>query len=945
MPIKHLKTVWSDGSRKRSKKGTWKNLLTTVALAGGALLLVGFFILTLTLAWLSRDLPDPNNLLTRDVPQSTKIYDRTGEVLLYEIHGDEKRTLVKIEDIPDVMQKATIAIEDKDFYNHHGIYWKGLLRAFTIGLIKDGRIQGTSTLTQQFVRNALLTTNRSSVRKLREILLSLQMERKFSKEQILQLYLNEIPYGSNLYGIESAARGYFGKPAKELTLDEAALLASLPQGPDIYNPYGSGSRGDNRKRLVERQHSVINAMADQGYITRDQAEEAKKIETLSKLVPKHVGDIKAPHFVMWVREQLVEKYGQKTVETGGLNVITTLDWRLQQAAEKAVSEGVAKNSEKYKMSNAALAAIGPGDGQVLAMVGSKDFFNDEDDGQVNVTLRPRQPGSSFKPIVYAAGFMKGFLPETMLWDVNTVFKTDAKNYTPKNYDLSEHGPISVRNALQTSLNTPAVKMLYLVGVGRVLDLAEQLGYTTFADRSRFGLSLVLGGGEVKLLEHVAAFGAFATEGVLMPTTGILKVDDPTGTTLEEWKISEGKRVYEPQITRLVSNVLTDDAARAPVFGSGSALTLPGRPVAAKTGTTNDYIDAWTVGYTPSLVAGVWAGNNDNTPMTRAGGSLAAAPIWNAFMREAVKGAPVQSFTAPAPPDTDKPAILGTAFVKKVKVDKITGKLASDLTPPDLIEERTFHEAHDILFYIDKNDPRGPAPEDPASDPQFTNWENAVAGWVEKNQWNATSTAPTEVDDVHTPQNIPTVNISYPFAGTDLNSRSFTIRSSVSAPRRIVTVTARMEGYVIGSSFSADSDIQAIIPSALAKGYHELIVEARDDVGNVGKTTVQINLLAEPEALKVSISDPIPGSSLKASDFPREISVIVNDLSNISKIDLYSERSNGAQQLIGSDVGPTTNPIIFKWAAASPGDYTIYAVTKDQNERLVIGDRVSIRVEE
>jgi penicillin-binding protein 1C len=945
MPIKHLKPIGLTKSLKAARTH-WKSLASSAALAVGALALIGFFVLTLMLAWLSHDLPDPNALLSRNVPQSTKIYDRTGEVLLYEIHGDEKRTLVKIEDIPDVMQKATVAIEDKDFYNHHGIYWWGMVRAFTIGLVQRGRVQGTSTLTQQFVRNALLTTERSLPRKLKEILLSLQLERKYTKDQILQLYLNEIPYGSTMYGIESAAQGYFGKDVKELTLDEAALLAAIPQGPDLYNPYGTGSRGDNRKLLLTRQHTVLSAMADQGYITKDQAEEAKKVDVLAKLIPKNVGDIKAPHFVMWVREQLVEKYGQKVVEEGGLSVLTTLDWRLQQAAEKAVVEGVDARGERYGFTNASLVALGPKDGQVLAMVGSKDFFNDEIDGQVNVALRPRQPGSSFKPIVYTEGFVKGYLPETTLWDVNTTFKTDVKDYAPKNYDLKERGPLSIRQALQGSLNIPAVKMLYLAGVGSVLDLSEQLGYTTLGDRSRFGLSLVLGGGEVKLLEHAAAYGTFATEGVRMPSASILKVTAPDGNVLEEWKIAEGVRVLEPQITRLLSNVLSDNGARAYVFGGTNSLTLPGRPVAAKTGTTNDYHDAWTMGYTPSLVAGVWVGNADNKEMKRgADGSVIAAPIWQAFMKEAVKGSPVENFVPPqAAPSELKPVLLGKDFKTTAQVDRVTGKLATPFTPPELVENRDFYVAHDILYYVDKDDPRGPAPSNPERDPQFKSWEGAVQDWVQRTQWNTTSTIPTEYDDIHTSDNAPNVSISFPWENSDLLSRSFTVKASANSSRPIRSFTVKMDGYVLGLTGADGSNIEATIPNAIEKGQHALVVEARDDVGSVGRATVLVNVLGDASSLRINVTEPAPGSTIKMSEFPKSVKVSVSDLTNVKKVDLYMQRPNGGFQLVGTDIGPDESAIEFQWTAVqTTGNYFLYAETTDENGQVTKGDRISVEV--
>ena len=731
------------------RKTFWRSLL----LAGVGIGVFGFFSLTLLATWMSRSLPNPNILTERPIPQSTKIYDRSGTRLLYEIHGDEKRTLIKIQDIPDAAKFATIAIEDKDFFQHHGIYWKGVLRAIFVDIFRRGHQQGASTLTQQLVKNALLTRERTFTRKLKELLLALQIERVYTKDQILQLYFNEIPYGSTIYGIESASQSYFGKSAHDLTLDEAALLAAIPQAPDFYSPYGTGSRGDNRARLVAREHSILNLMATQGYITNAQAEDAKKIDTLKKIRPKNLGDIQAPHFVMYVRSLLIEKYGQQAVEQGGFKVTTTLDGDKQAAAEDAVKKGVEARGKQYHFTNAALVSLDPKNGQILAMVGSKDFFDTEHDGQVNVTLRPRQPGSSFKPIVYAAGFMRGYLPQTQLWDVQTVFKTDLKDYEPHDYDGKERGPVSIRQALQGSLNIPAVKMLYLVGVGRVLDFAESLGYTTLSDRSRFGLALVLGGGEVKPLEHAAAFATFANEGLLYPTSAILKVEDSTGKTLEEWRPPTPTRVMEPQIARIISNVLSDNEARAPIFGLKNSLTLPDRPVAAKTGTTNDYHDAWTAGYTPNLVTVVWVGNNDNKEMKKgADGSIVAAPIWQAYMVAATKKLAKQNFTPPDPFTETKPALLGQVLTQTIMINRSNGKRATSSTPPEQIEAHTFYQPHSILQFIDKDDPTGPAPTNPAQDPQYENWEHGVQAWVQKNGWHTTDTAaiPTEADDTVSP---------------------------------------------------------------------------------------------------------------------------------------------------------------------------------------------------
>lgn len=950
MPIKHLnsKGKFSFSGKSPKKRERWKSLLITGGVLLAAAALLGFFVLTLALAWMSRDLPNPNALLHREIAQSTKIYDRTGKVLLYEIHGDEQRTLITIDEIPDVMKWATVAIEDKDFYKHHGVSWKGLIRAFVTSVIKRQRVQGTSTLTQQFVKNAILTNERTVTRKLKELLLSLQIERKYSKDEILQLYLNEISYGSTIYGVESAAQGYFGKPIKEITLDEAALLAAMPQAPDLYNPYGMGSRGDNRDMLVSRQHYIMDLMAEQGFISKEEAGAAKETDTLEKLIPRRVGNIKAPHFVMYVRSELVELLGQRTVETGGLRVITTLDWRLQQAGEEAVWNGVENRGERYGFSNASLVSIGPKDGHILAMVGSKDFFDEENDGQVNVSIRPRQPGSSFKPVVYTAGFMKGYTPQTTLWDVKTQFRTDTKNYSPNNYDFRERGPVSIRMALQGSLNIPAVKMLYLVGVGRVLDLAEELGYTTFAERSRFGLALVLGGGEVKLLEHTAAFGVFANEGVKQPTTAILKVEDSRGKIVDEWELKDGRRVFDEQIARITSNILSDNNARAFVFGTGSYLTLPGRQVAAKTGTTNDYRDAWTIGFTPSLVTGVWAGNNDNTEMKRgAGGSTIAAPIWQDFMITATEGTDAETFTTPGPTGASKGVLAGKAFETTVKIDTVSGKLATEYTPAEFTEERTFYDAHSILYYVDKDNPLGPVPMNPARDPQFNNWEAAVQAWVEKEEWNATGTPPTEYDDVHTNENLPQVRIKEPSNRDKIRSRSFMIEAEVTAARNVQSVKAIINGYVVGSAFSGSGrtwKIQANIPNALGKGFHDLRIEARDDVGNAGSETVTINLLADPEELLLQVVNPSPGSEISMNDFPRSVEIQINDLSDISRADLYLQTPTGETKLIGSNIKPQENPVSFNWSfLRGSGVYSLYAEATTESGQTIKGDTISLTV--
>jgi len=950
MPFSEPLDVSNEPIRQRTKprtdkKNRYKAIAVVVGVCLLGLFLLGALIFTLTMAWISRDLPNPNTLMTRDIPQSTKIYDRTGNTLLYEIHGDEKRTLVKIEDIPEILKQATISIEDRAFYEHHGVNWISLLRAVYVDVVQHRAAQGASTLTQQLVKNAILTNEKSVTRKLKELLLALQIERRYTKDQILQMYLNEVPYGSMTYGIGSASETYFNKSVKDLTLDEVALLAAIPQAPDLYSPYGTGVRGDNRNLLVKRQHIVLDAMVRDHYITQAQDDNARKIDTLAKLVKRSVGDIKAPHFVMYVKSQLIDTYGQKRVEQGGLRVITTLDWDKQQIADEEVKKGVEKYGEKFGFTNAALISLNPKNGQILAMVGSKDYFDDTIDGQVNVTLRPRQPGSSFKPIVYAAGFIKGYTPDTILWDVFTVFKTEISDYKPTNYNPKYNGPVSVRKALQGSLNIPAVKMLYLVGIGRVLDFAEQLGYSTFAERDRFGLSLVLGGGEVKLIEHADAFAAFADEGVQYPTTAILKVTDPDGNVLEEWKQSEGNQVMPKEVAQRISDILSDNAARAYIFNSNNHLTLSDRVVAAKTGTTNNFKDAWTLGYTPNLVAGVWTGNSSSSSMKPgADGSVIAAPIWQAYMKRATAGMAKENFNKPPPIVANKPVLNGTSAQHDVKIDKITGKLATEFTPPDLVETKTMYEGHNILYYLDKDDPLGPVPMHPENDPQYKNWEFGVQEWIKKENWHTTSTAPTEFDDVHTKANQPVVSIAMPQNNDTLYGRDIAVSASIQAVRPISRVEIKMDDTVIAAVNSVQGSYAAHIPNTISKGYHDLTVTAIDDVSNRGSAKITVNLMAENAALSLSISAPASGSHISQSNFPVPITTQINELQNVNKIDVMYEQ-NGTSGLVGSIIGPSSFTNDVSWnSKPNIGIITLYPIAVRGDGTTVRGDNVSVIID-
>ncbi len=668
----------------------------------GSIIFLSYFI------YLQRTLPDPEALVTRKVGESTKIYDSTGETLLYDIHGEEKRTIIPWESIPDYVKKATLASEDSDFYNHRGIDFKGIARAFLTDIKNVGISQGGSTITQQLVKKALLGDERTIGRKIKELILTIEIERKFSKDELFWMYLNQIPYGSNAYGIEAASKTFFNKSANNLTLNEAVIIASLPKAPTYYSPYGS-----HVQDLMTRKNNTLKRMVDLGYITSKEYDDAQ-----NEKVSFEAGNdkISAPHFVIMVKEYLVSKYGEDAVEKDGLKVITTLNSDLQIAAEEAVSKYSKINKDKYKANNAALVALNPKTGEVVALVGSSDYFDTKNDGNFNVATAKRQPGSSFKPFAYATAFKKGYPDGTILFDAKTEFNPNCQPdglgkkdqygldcYNPGNYDGRFRGPVTMRNALAQSLNIPSVKTLYLAGIDDTINLAESMGITTLQDRSRFGLSLVLGGAEVRLIDLVSAYGVFANDGLRNPWFTIKRVESSTGEVLEENK-NDPKRVLDASIANLISDVLSDNNAKAPVFGYSSALYIPGREVAAKTGTTQENRDAWVVGYTPSLAVGVWTGNNDNKSMTREGAGISASgPMWHEFMVKALTSSPVENFNRPDP-----------LFVSKTMLNGQYQDSSQDI--------------HTILYYVDKGNPLGPPPVDPKNDPQFTNWEWAVRSY-------------------------------------------------------------------------------------------------------------------------------------------------------------------------------------------------------------------------
>lgn len=679
------------------------------------------FILSLFIYY-GRDLPRPEKFTERPFIQSTKIYDRTGKIVLYDIYGEEKREIIPLGQMSENIKNAVIAVEDSRFYQHSGVDIRGIIRAILIDLKLQDRSQGASTITQQLIRSSFLTRTKTIERKIKEIILSVELERKYSKDQILEWYLNQIPFSENCYGVEAASQTYFRKPASDLSLAESATLAAIIAAPSYYSPYGS-----HRDALLERKDFVLGRMQKGGFIAQEEYEKALSEEVFFSPITKY---IKAPHFVFYVKSYLENEYGEDYLKEKGLKVYTSLDWEIQKHAEEVVEEATAK-SAGYNANNAAVVVLNPETGEILALVGSKDYFGTSYPEGCNsrkgeclfdpyfdvATLGERQPGSAFKPFVYATAFDKGYSPSTILWDVPTEFNpncdpnaTQEKDqygldcYHPRNYDGTFRGIVSLRQAIAQSLNLPSVKVLYLAGIEESLATAQNLGLTTLTNPDRYGLSLVLGGGEVNLLEMTSAYGVFAAEGLKMPPVSILKIEDADGNIIKENK-KIPKRVLNIQTARIINDVLSDNDARVPAFSRNNPLYFADYQVAAKTGTTSNYVDVWTIGYTPFAVVGVWAGNNNSAPIDKQSGIGLAAPIWRKIMEELLSTNPKEDFTEPDLVVINKPILNG------------------ELVPG---------ENHEILYYVDKNNPLGDPPQNPADDLQYIMWERGLENWLAQN---------------------------------------------------------------------------------------------------------------------------------------------------------------------------------------------------------------------
>ena len=838
-----LRRMWSNPQKRL-------RLLTYFSGAAFALVIGGSILTTIVFAVFSYSLPDPNKVIRRD-GYSTIIFDRTGKTL-YDLYNGQNRIPLDLKDIPKYLQEATISVEDKEFYKHQGFSFTGIARSLFNIVTLQGIRGGGSTLTQQLVKNVLLTSEQSFVRKIKEVILANQIEKKFTKDQILQMYLNEAPYGGSTYGVESASKIFFGKSAKDLNLVESAILAGLPQSPTYYNP-----QGNYPKAYVDRSKQVLRRMREDGYITSQQETDAgKQVETYK--FASASGSIKAPHFVFYVREELEKQFGPQLVESGGLRVTTSLDFDLEETAEKIVNEEV-KKIKPLKVGNGAAVVLNPKTGEILSMVGSYDYF-DKDYGSFNVTMAQRQPGSSGKPFIYATAFAKNYTPSTMLMDLKTSFPSGDKNkpdYTPENYDWKYRGPIQLRFALGNSTNTIAVKMTALSGLSDIMTNGYNAGISTWeptaANMGNVGLSLALGGREVKLLELTQAYGAFANGGLRVDPVAILKVENSKGKVLYEYKPVTGKRVFSPEVSFLISHILSDNNARKDVFGETSYLQVSGRTVAVKTGTTDQKRDNWTVGYNPGdVVVGVWVGNNDNTIMAPAitSGVTGAAPIWNKIIKAALKDIPQKDFVKPdkvisltvdtlsggIPHGGDttrteyflkgtEPVSQGTMY-KKFRISRANGKLANDME----IKTGNYEEKEFIVF----------SETDPVSESGKNRWQEAIDKWVnEFHKDDSKYHPPTETSDAD--MNSVKIAVDTPRDHDRFNNSEIQVKAKAYSVKDITKFIVEIDG-VEKISKSSDSIDEKI--TGLSDGKHKITIKVSDSGGNSAQTDYNIGINQE-----------------------------------------------------------------------------------------------------
>lgn len=821
------------------------------------ILLTSFLVFgtAFVLLWLSSlPLPDFASFEQRKVVESTKIYDRTGEVLLFDVHKDIKRTVVPLEDMSRNIKNATIAIEDSDFYKHSGVKISAIIRAFIVNITSGDTLQGGSTITQQVIKNTLLSNEKKITRKIKEAVLAIKLERVMDKDSILEIYLNEAPYGGNIYGIEEAGLAFFGKKSSDFSLAESAYLAALPKAPTFFSPYG-----EHIDRLEARKNTILGRMFDIGFISESELLEAKNESVV--FAPVSEQGIKAPHFVIYVREFLEDRYGS-TVDSLGLRVVTTLDWEIQSKLEEIVLRNALSNTEKFNATNIGAIVLDPVTGHILAMVGSRSYFDEEIDGNFNVTLSHRQPGSSIKPFIYATAFKKGYTPDTVVFDLETQFATYCdplgepgpnftvdQCYSPVNYDSVFRGPVTLREALAQSINVPSVKTLYLAGLVDSLKIVQDFGIKSLTDVNRYGLTLVLGGGEVSLLELSNGYGVFATEGIHTPPIRVVQVEDRDGNNIYASRTQE-KRVIDENIARTISSILSDNEARAPAFGYNSPLYIPGVDVAVKTGTTNNYRDAWTVGYTPEFVVGVWAGNNDNSPMEKKVAGFVVTPTWNEIVKMVLEKYPGSKFNQPEDNDASqlKPVLQGFwQGSNAYYIDTISGKLATNYTPEETKELKVLNQVHSILHWVNKNNPNGPMPTVPDNDSQYTLWEHGVLKWAEGEGYMAQTDIdiPSEFDDIHTPETMPVISSFLPLNLSTHNiNNKIQVDIDIEATHNPIQVDIFFNDIYVGSASRSPYRI-SFIPSEFGVGVGKNTIAARvyDGVKNSVEKSIFINLVS------------------------------------------------------------------------------------------------------
>lgn len=893
------KRLSASGEKKSGKKIA---LYVLFGLVG--LFLAGVIFMTIFVAILSIGLPDVHDIDKLSVAQSTTIYDRDGNVL-YVKHGDENREYVSFDEISQNLIDATVAIEDDEFWEHQGFDIPGIIKAGMHEVFGVGARRGGSTITQQYVKNAFLTPERSYIRKLKEIILSVRLEQAYDKKTILELYLNKIPYGNTAYGVQKAAEIYFNKNASELDIAESAVLASLPQAPSYYNPYGTNRESkllvnveDLRERniysldLLEkgvdyemgligrgymideergiyipgRADLVLRTMYDDGYITGDEKDAAwEKLQNIE--FKEHIARMDAPHFVFYVIAQLEDKYGKEVVEKGGLQVYTTIDPDLQEAAETAVSEGAAANA-RFNATNASLVAMDPDNGQILAMVGSKDYYDEEIDGNVNIATSYRQPGSSFKPYVYAQAFYNRYAPASVVYDVRTQFGAGSP---PDNYDGTFRGPMPMRRALGQSRNIPAIKAYFLAGQQKpIMDLAERMGIQFLTRDRDYGWPLALGTAEVRLVDHVAGFAVFANGGKRVPPEAIIKVQNAQGDILEEFDENKSfEEVLDPQIAYLITHILSDTGVRL-----GPNLTVPGQMNAAKTGTSNKKVNninipsnLWTMGYTTHVAAGAWAGNSDDRKSgnlaATANGYEGAAPIWKSFMTKAheVKGWSYEEFPRPSgiqevtvsaatgklpganiPPDglrTDifasfaLPTEVDNSFAK-VEVDTRNDLLANEFCPKEYVEERTYREHHSI-------------------DPTNEKWESAVRAWAaamaEKEEEKAVGTPPTETSPLCNEEHFNatrSIKITDPSNYTKIESGTLPIEVKVKSDFPVDKIEFYLDGTMQNIARERPFTGSMRISHFLEPGtVHTIRAVLHDIYGYTAESSIEVRIKGEP----------------------------------------------------------------------------------------------------